>query len=175
MTATPIPILEHNFVGSDYDIVNMLIHNMVHIPQEVEWHKMNPYPFRGTLPRTKAVDEAVFQAIHSTHQNTTIDAVRKSYKNFRSESFFANMFITNKPLHGHQYRHIVVFDTSTYSSSVHQENLALFQKLAKAFVYDGNILEIYSIKKDRHEGTRSCTRPFARDHIALLVVRRLEY
>ena len=170
------PILEHNFTGSDYNMVNILIHGLVHIPIDVEWHKMNPRPFRGTIPKgCLGKEEQVFQAIHSTHPDTTIEAVRLLYKNFRSEYFFRNMFKTTKPLHGYQYKHLVVFDTSAYSQDSHETNINLLKLLAKAFQHTNNITEIYSIKKDRHEDTRDSARPFARDYIALLVVRRLVY
>ena len=170
------PILEHNFVGSDYDLVNILIHGLVHIPIDIDWHRMNPHPFRGTIPKgCLGKDEQVFQAIHSTHPGSDIDTIRQVHKNFRSEYFFRDMFKTTKPLHGYQYKHLVVFNTSGYNQDTHQANLNLFKLLAKAFQHGDNITEIYSIKKDRHEYTRAVDRPFARDHIALLVVRRLVY
>jgi uncharacterized Fe-S cluster-containing radical SAM superfamily protein len=142
---------------------------MTGIPNDKNWARLDQRPFHGTIPTQR--EDFVFQAIHFMDRNNTpIEEVRNKYRRFRSEKFFG-MFHTDKILHGCQYENIVVFDTSAYEDYTHTKNLDMFQILANAFQYDHNVVEIHSISKDRHDGSRDRSRPFARDHVALLVVR----
>jgi hypothetical protein len=159
-------VIHHNFVGKTYEDVDAQIHAITGVPATMKWTDLDQRPFRGNVP--KESEGYVFQAIRFLTQNKTLEEVRMDSCGFRSEKFFGNMFRTDKLLHGYQHNKTVVFDTSTYGNGTHENNLAMFQILAKAF--QGKVVEIHSVRKDNHEGASS-GRPFARDHVALLVVR----
>jgi hypothetical protein len=155
--------------GQTYEQVDAFMHELVSIPNNIEFDKLNNRPFRGTVPKNKEMK--VYEAIlYSKEDNTTIEEVMKQNKRFRLENFFGNMFSTGKVLHGSRYKDTLLFDVSAYDDATHNRHLNLFKLLAEVFEYDNNLIDIYSITKDRHNNARDCCRPFARDSIALLVI-----
>ena len=170
---TDIQIHTLNLKGRTYEQVDADIHRLVELPETIEFHQLNERPFYGTVPKDK--DSKVFEAIAFSRKNNrdSMAKIKEDYKHFRSEKFFANMFKTDKPLHGSQFKDTVIFDTSSYEDSTRDFNLRFFKELAKVFDYGDNAIEIYSILKDRSTGKQPSDRcsPFVRDHIALLIIR----
>jgi hypothetical protein len=166
------PVL-YNLKGQTYEQVDRRIHQLVGIPDDKEFYKLSNKPFRGTIPKDKTmkVYEVILYSEQQYNPNATMDDVMSKHKHFRLENSFGNMFRTGKTLHGSRYQNTVIFDVSAYDDSTHMNHLNLFKRLAEAFEYDNNAIEIYSIEKDRHDNARDRCRPFARDSIALLIIR----
>ena len=159
--------------GQTYEQVDATIHSWAGIPADKEFYKLNRLPFRGTVP--KKMEPALYNAILYSQQKDAdlLPSIVSTYKHFRFEYFFANMFMRDKPVHGHRYRNIVVFDTSAYEAITQESNVNFFKELAKVFQYDNNAIEIHSILKDKsvEKDSRDTCTPFVRNHIALLIIR----
>jgi hypothetical protein len=164
-------VLTHNFVGKTYEYVESKIHEITGIPNNKKWDTLNKRPFLGSV--NKQQEDYVFQAsLFTMRDNRTIDDIRDNFKNFRSADYLGNIFITDKPLYGYKYNDTVIFETSAYEESTHNNNLKMFELLSKAFQDNSRIVKIHSIVKSRHDYD-STTRRFYRDYIALLVIQRV--
>ena len=152
-----------DLTGRSYEEVDDHLCGLVGLSPSA-FQAMGGRPFRGLVARDK--EHALHEAMVFT---MPCDAFLNGHPRFRNYNFFTSLFRTEKPLHGRRSRNTVVFDTSAYSASTHARNIELCSLLAR--VYAPRHAEVYSIRKDNHLGARGSDRPWARDHIALLVVR----
>jgi hypothetical protein len=162
--------------GMTYDDVDRRLHELAGIPIRLPFADMTSTVFRGTVPRT--ITSKVFDAIeyaHNIYSPNTLHSrseIESSYRYFRNESFFGNMFPSDKPLHGRRFRRTLIFDTSAYEDTTHENNIAVFQRLARIWEGIAVSIRLYDIRKDIHTElySRNSLTPFVRNHIAFLVV-----
>jgi hypothetical protein len=188
-------LIELDLRGQEYEAVEARIRARVGLPARRKWGDVDKRAFRGLVPPEQELH--VYAAMLFTDRNArerlrhegwdgdyaklaTLDRApwspglveewrrfKVSRRHFRREGFWGNTIMTDKLLSSRRFDGTVVFDTSAYEASTHAFNLELMRWLAR--VYAPRPAQIISILKDRHEGSRS--RPFARDHLTLLVVR----